>query len=275
MKARSVFCSRHDCSMEASLSAVAAFADPALETVESPRWSEAPTRTQTQWAHPFVPNMLGISGWAVLRCHVTVLGLLDACVVVSDAPQGLGFGSAALSLSGRYRLAADQLPGAAGKSVLLPSTFFAVPDSPEPPYAPAPSPSQSLAWKVVQADGTIRRAAEQDADNAQRLLLNNRTPGIAEATRRDAGEALRGAMIEVLPNALSAYGNAYASALPEADLQAQLAFLNSPAGRLTTGGNPEFDTLMVQSFNEIWLGEVAAARATFCKTRDCGPPPGP
>jgi hypothetical protein len=259
--------------MSASLAGIGAMADPTTQTLEAPRWSEYPSLTQTRWAHPFVSSILSISGWAVLRCQATILGLLDHCAVVSEAPQGLGFGSAALSLSDRYRLAADQAPTAVGKSLLLPTTFVASPDGPQPPPAPGQSSIQALAWKVLEADGSIRRRIEQDADDGQRIVLNNRTPGIDAATRRDAGEALRGAMIEQLPNILEADAAVYAAALTETELRDRLAFLSRPAGALATGHDPEFEELMKQSYWDIWLVQLATARAAFCKARDCGPMP--
>ena len=270
-KARSIFCGRHDCSVGSSLSGLNAMAEPSAQILESPRWSEYPTLSQTRRLHPFIPNILNISGWAVLRCRATALGLLENCAVVSEAPPGLGFGGAALSLSDRYRLAADQMPNAAGKSLLLPTTFVAAPDAPQPPRAPEPSSIQTLAWKVLQADGSVRRRIERDAEDGQRIVLNNRSPGIDDITRRDAGEALRGAMIDILAGILQADAAVYAGAFTEAELQERLAFLSSPAGALATGHDPEFEALMQQSFHEAWLSELEMAKARFCKARDCGP----
>ncbi|MFN3858456.1 MAG: TonB family protein [Caulobacter sp.] len=72
--------------------------------VTRPTWRVAPTGEQMARAYPRRASVLGIGGRAVISCLVHVSGELRQCEVVSEAPEGFGFGVAALRLSRGFRM---------------------------------------------------------------------------------------------------------------------------------------------------------------------------
>jgi len=54
------------------------------------------------------------------RCKVTETGYLTACAVVSESPEGMGFGTAALRLADRFRLKEP----VEGSELDIPITWF-------------------------------------------------------------------------------------------------------------------------------------------------------
>jgi len=57
-----------------------------------------------QHAYPMNAMRAGIEGHVVIRCAVAAGGTVRDCVVLSEEPQGQGFGDAALHLSTLFRM---------------------------------------------------------------------------------------------------------------------------------------------------------------------------
>lgn len=68
-----------------------------------PPWDAAPSFAQVRAAWPADAKGLD-SGQAALRCNVSPEGALKGCEVISEIPKGKGFGRAAKSLSGAFRI---------------------------------------------------------------------------------------------------------------------------------------------------------------------------
>jgi TonB family protein len=70
-------------------------------------------------------SVRGGKGVAVLRCTLDAQGMLMGCQVVSEAPEGRGYGSAALKIVGSYRstLTTQSGKSVAGTSVEIPVGF--------------------------------------------------------------------------------------------------------------------------------------------------------
>jgi TonB family protein len=70
----------------------------------APHWIQLPTAAEVQGAYPALAKRGGVKGEAVLACTLDADGWLRACRVASETPVGYGFGPAALTLAGRFRM---------------------------------------------------------------------------------------------------------------------------------------------------------------------------
>lgn len=73
---------------------------PALSSV---RWARAPTGEDIARYHPDYATRQGVYGEAKLYCAVKANGGLEGCSVISESPEGYGFGGASLRLSHLFR----------------------------------------------------------------------------------------------------------------------------------------------------------------------------
>jgi len=94
-------------------------------------WSRVPWPSEFMRAHPPAARQGGI---AQIRCAPQPSGELASCEVYSEAPEGLGFGAAALTLAPRFRLKRDAVKTLEAE-VLLPVRFEPLP--PAPPWREA------------------------------------------------------------------------------------------------------------------------------------------
>jgi TonB family protein len=70
----------------------------------NPKWMTRPTGDMLASVYPRAALQKGVDGRAVINCGVTVEGFLSTCQIVSEEPEGLGFGAAALQLAPQFRL---------------------------------------------------------------------------------------------------------------------------------------------------------------------------
>ncbi len=92
-------------------------------------WSARASEAQLAAAYP--KDAKGV-GFANLGCILGTGGLLTQCQLVGEAPQGFGFGAAALGLAPTFK--AHYAAGEEGSSVLLPLEFD--PPGPRPAIDP-------------------------------------------------------------------------------------------------------------------------------------------
>jgi TonB family protein len=69
-----------------------------------PDWATAPTGAELGQLYPDRAQRLGVEGAATVGCVVQLDGSLTDCQVISEAPQGYGFGAAAVKAAGRFRM---------------------------------------------------------------------------------------------------------------------------------------------------------------------------
>lgn len=72
--------------------------------VRPPDWRRKPSADDLRGVWPAAALKRGVGGKATISCQVNTIGLLEQCAVVSEEPAGLGFGSAALALSGAFEM---------------------------------------------------------------------------------------------------------------------------------------------------------------------------
>ena len=74
----------------------------AVIMLDHPIWAQAASFDDV--AHAYPPNGGGMEGYAVAHCHVERSGALSGCEVRREIPENHGFGKAAVSLAGRFRV---------------------------------------------------------------------------------------------------------------------------------------------------------------------------
>ncbi len=94
----------------------------------------APSGEALSRAYPRAALSKRINGTATLNCRVTAEGRLTDCEIASEAPDGYGFGRAALSVAPLFEMRPGMVDGApvAGFSVSIPIVFKAYPGQPNP-----------------------------------------------------------------------------------------------------------------------------------------------
>lgn len=72
------------------------------------KWARRPSGDDMAWVYPDYAARRGIDGSATLKCRATAELRLADCAVVEEAPEGLGFGEAAVKLGPRFKLKRKQ-----------------------------------------------------------------------------------------------------------------------------------------------------------------------
>ena len=123
-------------SLGGGYAAWAAQGEPALVT--APDWVSRPTGEDMAAFYPAEAARQELDGMTTLECRVEVSGTVSGCKAISEAPQGAGFGDAALQLAAaKFRMkpmAKDGKPTAGG-IVRIPIMFRVA-------RGPAPAPAQ-------------------------------------------------------------------------------------------------------------------------------------
>ena len=85
------------------------FVDGALIT--NPDWVARPSGADLARFYPREAARNRISGSAVLQCRVAVNGQVEDCIVLSEEPEGMGFGAATVAISSRFRMTPMDVQG--------------------------------------------------------------------------------------------------------------------------------------------------------------------
>jgi TonB family protein len=102
-------------------------AEPAKRepVITKPEWLRKPSGDDISNVWPAKAAQKGVGGKAVILCTVNVTGALRDCKVVSETPEGLGFGPAALMLAGSFQMKPRTVDGkpVEGSTVRIPLSF--------------------------------------------------------------------------------------------------------------------------------------------------------
>ena len=253
----------------ATLAALAAVSN----TVIKPVWLRHPDADAIAEVYPSLATTLDIEGRVVLSCIVAETGRTRNCEIISEAPQGFGFGAATLKLSKDFELKPLTVAGVAvdGAEVRVPIRFKLPDPEPFPPtevrVAPTPSALQ-LAAKVFDAidvQGSAPKMLEFEVTRLEREPNLDVDPEI----KLTAIRAYRQAFAELKPILRDANISNFARNFTEPQLQDILTFFQSSGGKamMTKGQSLARDGLadMVRLQGEL----STRARAKFCVSVKC------
>jgi len=118
-------------------------------TVTNPDWLRKPSSDDITRYYPDAAQRHDIGGKVRVQCRLASDGVLNDCVVLSEAPTGYGFGEAALNVASRFQMRPGTRDGQpiAGQ-IIIPITFAIPP--PERPALGARRPA-ALAFMLFAA----------------------------------------------------------------------------------------------------------------------------
>jgi protein TonB len=96
-----------------------------VAVITNPDWIRRPSAQDLARYYPSRAQTLGKEGRATMTCSVTVSGTLTACSVVSEEPDGMGFGDALIRMSKTFKMRPKQTDGrpVEGGKVTIPFRF--------------------------------------------------------------------------------------------------------------------------------------------------------
>jgi TonB family protein len=72
--------------------------------ITNPDWLRKPSPDDISRYYPKAAQQRGVGGRVRVRCGLANDGVLNDCVVLSEAPPGYGFGEAALNVASRFQM---------------------------------------------------------------------------------------------------------------------------------------------------------------------------
>jgi hypothetical protein len=258
--------------------------DLPIEGVITPEWTQIPTSDQMAQFYPKLPEFLNLAGRVRLDCLTTAAGGLEQCVVASERPGGLGFGAAAVALSAYFHLKPRTVGGSAvGGDETSVSLAFQMPAEAPPAYPRstlAPTAARMRAIKLARqliiasgleanVDGQLNMFSQQIKG---RLAGPLSTSGDGAALDQ-AAQALDEAARSAVPAYLDRLSQVYAQTYSEAELNAILTFMRSPAGKAWTAHQADLPRQVSQIWTQLWLSVSDDARRRLCQRIDCGAQP--
>jgi TonB family protein len=263
-RTREEFCKTWDCHLPAGL--VIAHGDA---TIDNPQWSHEPTESQIQAAAPLNAG-LGLTGFVRLRCKVADLGLLDACEVAAEAPAGLGYGAAALSLTHSYQVAPALVPQGPAKGTATVRITFMPRALPGDAQVPPHSSEGALALARQLADGD-RRVPDFHERMAQRFreVLQAQSRVVSP----EAYERLEAAFAVAVADASDAWteerASLIAAQLSEDEIAQGVAFIDTPAARAWWQRSILLSRNVDREISPLQARIAGDVRAEFCRDNNC------
>jgi len=170
---------------------VAGSVEPKPVVITNPDWIRRPDARDLARLYPMQAAVAEVEGHATISCSVSDAGALVGCTVLSEEPGDMGFGYAALAMSGLFKmrpLTRDGQPVAGGQ-VRIPIRF----GLPKGPQNPTPVPTLEVASRCYGFAAAKLEAAPASANTrvaffAFRMLIElklaSQSPRPSELDRR-------------------------------------------------------------------------------------------
>jgi TonB family protein len=274
--AHRAFCAKAACDTAADIRRVWRPADPRnAALIDIPLWDAEPPAARIRRVEPRLGGLLGLTGVVRMTCRVGDKGGLVDCSVDEQAPAGLGYGAAALKLSGEYRLSPILVDaGAAGRRVTVRVGFAPPPQG--TPYRPPGGDPQALPIarqyaKLEATDGDFQLQTELQITD----MATNPPPGVDDKLYTAGVEALRAGVRQAVDDFVEQSAENLSSLFTAAQMQAFVAFRATPAGQAERARRKEL--MLAMSSAQQWVFEKVSAdmRTAFCAQHDCSPAPAP
>ncbi len=238
------------------------------------QWLKQPTPELMQEFYPVAAELVRLSGRAVLRCEVSVEGRAEACAVTAETPAGLGFGAAAQHLTPAFRFKPARLNGKPARGeVTIPIRFSLPPDPKEAvgrAYRPPPAtPRQLELARKLAVRGDYAAKMAQDLRKGVETEVHARDEMREDpALRAEAAAAVRSATEAVIADLNEVVAISLAGAFSEPELEALITAPDAALKRKLESRRKRIDPDGVAAALSVRLTD--AARAAFCKGRECG-----
>ncbi len=255
---------------------------PTERVVTRPEWETIPDVRDLEAFYPPLARIMAAAGRAVVRCSVTATGDLAGCQAVEESPQGLGFGSAAVTMASRFHMKPATVNGVPvdGGTVTLPLVFDPKTGAPPLPPPAAVDPRPPASPQTIQLARRLV-AARRETEAYGKFLgafRDKMRAGRADAPEPDeaharahkiAVEAIDEAFQASLARFAEAEAELYAQRFSEAELRGLVAFNESPVG---AAWNSRDISLADERLKGMYAAGGSAqdqAKETFCKRVTC------
>ncbi|WP_293366309.1 energy transducer TonB [Phenylobacterium sp.] len=273
-RAHVAFCAKVPCGSPADVLRVWRAVDPRdAGRIDNPQWVAQPDGDTLTGAQPKLAGLLGLNGIVRLTCKVAERGDLTGCVVDEETPAGLGYGGAALKVTGDYLLNPIQLAtGAAGRKATVRVGFPATPQT-EPFHV---KPGSASAVALARRVGTIEKVIETgrlETELQATDFATNAPKGSDSKVYDLAVDAYRAAAQQALADYIDQSLDNISTAYSEAQLQARADFAATSGGQAEQSRSKELALALRDAQALVTYKIRDEARAEFCKTHDCSVPP--
>lgn len=239
------------------------------EQITNPDWLEQPDSLSLSSHYPKVAQALEIAGYAQINCMVNERGRLADCVATVESPRDLGFGAAALRMSGQFRMKPKTINGdpVAGGTVSVPIRFALPPIPPALPVV-ASGEARSAALRIVHAQGMVRSFIDA-LEKEMSTLEAGPILATPDTVRLAASAAYRAAIQAHTEDFRLATVNVLLATYSSEELIGIAAFADSP------GGDFMRDNSLAEKLANMLPGMKSDLEqdlhAAFCELRACRP----
>ena len=206
--------------------------------VVGPALAVAPANDDLQREYPRVALLMDLGGHATITCLAMTDGRLDDCHVVEEDPVGMGFGAATVRAAAYFRVKPGMKDGKPVEGrITIPLRWQAGEGHTQPVAAPLVSATPAalaLGRRVVALEDVAERTRA-----AWQPMMEQQTAQLMTEGDAQAGQAVMDAFRLGLNDAIQEEAERQAHELgahmSEANLQATIAFLETPAGKAWLG----------------------------------------
>lgn len=235
--------------------------------VDNPQWAHEPTEAERRASMPAASRVFHLTGFARLRCTVVDQGPPEACEVEAEAPAGLGYGAAALSMAPLYRL--EPASGPSRQTVAI-RVKFSPPDLP-PGQTFLPQRSDGarvLARTLAKGSGGAADLHQAMARTYARLLPAPQ-PGVSPTAFEKLKAALEIAVTKGTEGWIEDRAALIAAALSQDEIEQAIRFVESPTGRAWWGRSKSMEQAMAGGLAGVASRITEDVRADFCRDHEC------